>query len=213
MVAPTPNAATGGVGEHTTVAPGGKPPTVQVAFAATLGPLLKHVIVPVTVLPAGGLVGNPVIAACMSARGAIVIGALTTLLAGVGSAVFDVAVVEILSGPAPGAMNVDTHSMMPFSGNGSGTGLGVQVCTAPGGNPDNAQLAPTAPLGPAFVQVPLTVMFSPALAVAGALIAATISARGDTVVAACAVLLPAVGSGFAEPATPVMVIAPSAGTV
>jgi hypothetical protein len=91
--------------------------------------------------------------------------------------------------------------------------LGVHVCGVPGGKPDSAQVGAAAGLGPALVQVPLTFTAWPALTVAGTVVLACMSARGETEVPACALLLPVLGSVVLEPATPVMVMAPSAGTV
>jgi hypothetical protein len=67
MAEPTAKLATGVDGVQVTVAPGGKPLTAQVALAATLGPLLVQVTVPLAVLPAAGLAGKPATAAAMSA--------------------------------------------------------------------------------------------------------------------------------------------------
>lgn len=157
MTAPAASVATGEAGEHVTTAPAGSPLTAQPAFAAALGPRLVQVTVPVTVLPAGGLAGKPLTAACMSACGVTLIGAVLTLLLGFGSAVRLPAVVLILSVPLAGAVNVLVQLMVLPTANGSGTGFGVHVTVAPAGRPLIVQVAALAGLGPLLTQVPVTV--------------------------------------------------------
>lgn len=207
IVEPTPNDATGVAGEHTMLAPGGAPVTLQVAPAAILGPLLVQVTVPFTALPAGGLLGKPDSAAAMSACGTIVTGSVSTLLAGAGSDVVVPAVVVMFNGPVAGAVNVEVHvTVAPAPVTcGSGIGLGVQVCVAPGGNPDNAHVGAAAALGPLLTHVPVTVTGCPAFTLAGTVVVATTSACGTVFTASCAVLLAGTGSALAEPATPVIV--------
>lgn len=98
---PTAKGLGAGLGVQFTVAPDGNPVTAQFAAAATLGPALVHVIVPVTVEPAGGLVGKPLLVACMSACGTTLLVVETTLFAGFGSAVVEPAVPVMLTAPPP----------------------------------------------------------------------------------------------------------------
>lgn len=181
--------------------------TSQVAAAAILGPLLVHVTVPVTRLPAGGLLGKPETAAAISACGTTVMGLVSTLFAGTGSAVVVPVVVVMFSGPVAGAVNVDVHvTVVPAPGAcGSGIGLGVQLWVAPGGSPDNAQDGAAAGLGPLFTQIPDTDTGCPALTLAGTVVVATTSACGTVFTVPCAVLLAGTGSELADPATPVIV--------
>jgi hypothetical protein len=59
MLAPLANgAAVGLAGAHTVVAPAGNPLIAQEAATAALGPLLVHVMVPLTAPPAMTTVGN-----------------------------------------------------------------------------------------------------------------------------------------------------------
>jgi hypothetical protein len=210
---PAASEVTGVAGEQLRLAPGGRPPTAQVALAAALGPLFVQVTVPVALLPALGLVGKPLTAATMSARGVTAIGLLSLLLALFGSAVAEPAVVVIDSGPLPGAVKLALQVIDCPEGNGFGAGLGVQVCGVPGGRPDNAQVGDAAALGPALVQVPLTFTVWPAFTVAGTVVVACRSACGVVCDDACAVLLAGFGSVVLLPATAVIVMPQLAGTV
>lgn len=102
----------------------------------------------------------------MSACSAITMSLVSTLLAVTGSFVLLVAVVAICNVPVAGSAKVLVQVTV-FDGDaaskGLGIGLGVQACTAFAGRPLSAQLAAAASLGPAFVQVPLTVMVFPAV--------------------------------------------------
>lgn len=205
MAEPTPRNETGLDGLHITVAPAGAPVARHVASAATLGPLLTQVTVPLTVLPAGGLAGKPLIVACISACAVTAIGLVSTLLAGTPSAVSDPAVVVMFSGPLAGAVKVEVQVITPFKGRGLGVGAGVQLVLAPGGRPESVQAGSVASIGPLLVHVPDTVTDWPAATAAGTVVAAAISASGAVLVLACARLLLGVGSGVEELATPVMV--------
>ena len=215
MLAPAPSIAVGDDGEQTTVAPAGKPLTAQPALAATLGPRLVQVTVPVTTEPAGGLLGKPLMIACMSACGVMTIGLVSTLFDGFGSAVMLPAVVLMLSVPLAGAVNVLVQVIVALTAKGSGIGSGRQLCVAPGGNPLNTHVGVAAGPGPAFVQVPLTVTDCPANTLAGAVVTACISACATIPTDCCAVLLVGRGSAVALPAVPVMVTlgTPAAGAV
>ena len=157
MDAPTASGLGAGIGKQATVAPGGNPATLQVGSAAGLGPLLVQVTVPLTVVPAAAVAGKPVTVACMSACGSTVIGAGLTLLPVFGSAVVLPAVVVIVSGPVAGAGKVLLQVIVAPTAIGLGAGLGMHDCVAPGGRPLSTQVAAAAGLGPALVQVPLTV--------------------------------------------------------
>jgi hypothetical protein len=176
MAAPTAKLAAGTAGVQTTTAPAGIPLTAQVALLAMLGPLLVHVTVPVTVLPAFAVAGNPLTAAAISACGVTLTGSGSTLFAGTGSAVLLPAVVTILSDPVAGAVKVDVHVILLPTGNGFGAGFGVQVCVAPAGSPLSTQVSAAAGLGPLFVHVPVAVTLWPAFTVAGTVVTACMSA-------------------------------------
>jgi hypothetical protein len=176
MLAPTAKLAAGLVGVQVTVAPAGSPVGTQLALAAVLGPLLVQVTVPVTVLPALALAGKPLTAAAMSACGVIGSDLVSVLLLLFGSAVVLPAVVVMFSGPLAGAVNVLVQVMLAPTASGSGTGFGVQLCVAPAGRPVNTQVGAAAALGPALVQVPLTVTLCPASALAGTVVTAPMSA-------------------------------------
>jgi hypothetical protein len=137
----------------------------------------------------------------------------STLLASTGSAVVLLAVVLIVSTPVDGATNVELHTIDAPTANGSGVGFGEHVCTAPGGNPDNAHVTATAGLGPRFVQLPLTVTESPAATVAGMMVTARRSANGTDPADCCATLLAGNGSGVVELAVPITVTPPLAGAM
>jgi hypothetical protein len=104
MLLPTAKGSGRGLGVQTAVAPAGVEATLQVGAAAALGPLLVHVTVPLAVLPAIGLLGNPLTVATMSACGTTVVVALAVLLAGVGSAVAEAAVPVTVTLPLAGAV-------------------------------------------------------------------------------------------------------------
>jgi hypothetical protein len=157
MVWPTPKLAVGLDGLHVTVAPGGKPVGTHVASAATLGPLLVQVSVPVTALPADGLPGKPLNTAAISACGVITSGSVAVLLPATGSAVVVLVVAVMLSVPLAGALNVLVQVTKPPVGKGSGVGLGSHDTVAPGGKPVSAQVGANALLGPALVHTPVTV--------------------------------------------------------
>jgi hypothetical protein len=195
------------------VAPVGRELTLQVGAAAGLGPLLVQVTVPVAVLPAIGLLGKPATVAAMSACGTMVMGLVSALLTGIGSAVVLPAVVVIFKGPAPGAAKVEVQVIAAPKASGLGTGLGVQVWVAPAGRPLSTQVAVAAALGPLLVQVPLTVTGCPALTLAGTVVAACMSACGTTLVTCCAVLFAGLGSAVLLPAVPVAVTLPLTGAV
>jgi hypothetical protein len=213
MALPTPKLEVGLAGLQLIVAPAGNPLGTQLALLARLGPLFVQVTVPVTVLPAGALAGNPLTVATMSACSTMDKGLVSALLLLLGSAVVLPAVVVMLSGPLAGVVKVEVQVMLLPTAKALGSGLGVQLCVAPTGKPLKAQLGAAAGLGPLLVHVPLTVTGCPALALAGTVVAATMSACGTTLVAACALLLPGVGSAVLDPAVPVMVMPPVAGTV
>ncbi len=194
-----------------TVAPGGKPVMTQEAFAAALGPALVQVTVPLTVAPEGGLAGKPVSVACMSATGFGEIARVSTLFPGTGSAVSEPAVVVMLSTPLPGAGKVLVQVITEPTG--SGLLAPEQLCTAPAGNPLSAQVGVAAALGPLLVHVPLTMTGCPAVADAGTVVTAAISAKGTTPTDCCATLLPGNGSAVVEPAVPVTVTPPLTGAV
>lgn len=179
--------------------------------------MLVQVTVPVAVVPAAGLAGKPATVACMSACGVTDKGLVSVLLLTIGSAVDVPAVVVMFKlPPAPklaGAVKVLAHVMLPPTGRGFGAGLGVQLCVAPGGKPLNAHVGAAAGLGPALVQVPLTVTLWPAVTVGGTVVAARMSACGTTVWLTLAVLLAGTGSAVLVPAVPVTVTAPVGGTV
>lgn len=210
---PTGSEDTGELGVQFTLAPGGSPPTLQVALAAALGPLLVQVTVPVAVLPAAGLVGKPLTAAAMSACGVTAIGRAVTLLAVFGSDVVEPAVVLTFSAPLVGAVKLALQVILWPTGNGLGAGLGVQVCGVPGGRPESAQVGAAAGLGPLLVHTPLTFTVWPAVTVAGAVVVDCMSACSAIAVDACAWLLPGLGSAVVEPAVPVIVMPPDGGTV
>lgn len=158
MLLPTASGLGAGLGVQVTVLPAGKPVTLHVGAAAGLGPLLVQVTVPLTVEPAGGLLGIPEIDTCMSACGVMVRGSVSVLLLATGSVVLVPAVVVIFNVPLAGAAKVELQVMPAPTASGSGTGVGVQLCVAPAGSPLNAQAGAAAGLGPLLVQVPLTVM-------------------------------------------------------
>jgi hypothetical protein len=157
MAEPTGSGFGAGFGVQLTVAPGGVLVTVQLGLAAGLGPALVQVTVPLTVLPAGGLVGMPEMVATRSACGVMARLRLTLLLPGTGSGVLLPAVVAMVSVPEAGAVKVDVQVIDWPTGSGFGAGLGAQVCVAPTGRPASAQVGAAAALGPLLVQVPLTV--------------------------------------------------------
>jgi hypothetical protein len=167
----------------------------------------------VTVLPALAVAGKPVTAAAMSACGTTGKGLVSVLLPLLGSAVVVPAVVVMLRGPLAGVVKVEVQVMLLPSAKGLGTGLGIQVWVAPAGKPLRAQVGAAAALGPLFVQLPLTVTGCPAVALAGTVVTAAMSACGTTLVLACALLLAVLGSAVLLPAVPVTVMAPLAGTV
>jgi hypothetical protein len=210
---PAGSEAAGTAGAQLTAAPGGRPLAAQVALLAALGPLLVQVSVPVAVLPAAGLGAKPVRAAAMSACGAMVIGFASVLLALLGSAVPEPAFVVIASGPLAGAVKLALQVIAWPTANGFGAGAGVQVCGVPAGRPLSAHVGEAAGLGPALVQTPLTLIVWPAFALAGAVVAACMSACGTTDDEACALLLATFGSVVLVPAAPVIVTPPLAGTV
>jgi hypothetical protein len=212
MLALRARLVTGGGGTQATVAPAGRPVTAQPAAAAALGPLLVQVTVPVTVEPAGALAGKPLTVACRSACSVMVSGLVLTLLPGTGSLVLLPAVVEMLNVPLAGAVKVLLQVRVALSASGLGTGLGKQLCVAPGGKPLRAQVGAVAPLGPKLVQTPLTVTGWPAVAVAGTVVTACRSACGTTPTDCWAWLLAGDGSAVVLPAVPVMVTPPEAGT-
>jgi hypothetical protein len=213
MAPPTGSGLGTGVGVQFTVAPVGALATLQVGLAAGLGPALVQITLPVRVSPALAVVGKPLLAACMSARGLTVSGSVSALLPATGSVVLVPAVVVMFKVPLAGALKVLVQLMLPPTGKGLGAGLGVQVCVAPVGKPLKAQVGAAAGLGPAFVQVPLTVTGWPATADVGTEVAACMSARGATVCVALALLLAGTGSAVLLPAVPVTVTAPVDGTV
>lgn len=137
---------------------------------------MVQVIVPLTVLPALGLVGNPSTAATMSACGTTAIGSVSALLLVFGSAVALPAVVVILREPLAGAMKVLVHVMLLPTASAAGSGLGVHDCAAPAGNPLKAHVGLTAALKPVLEHVPDTVTLCPALTLSGTVVEATISA-------------------------------------
>lgn len=213
MLLPTPRLLAGLAGLQVTLAPAGRPPGTQLALAAMLGPLLVQVTVPVTVLSDDGLLGKPPTAATMSACGTIVIGMVSTLLAGVGSAVVLPAVVVMLKEPLAGAIKVLVQVMALPAARLRGSGLGLQLCVAPAGRPLIAQLGLVAALKPVLAQLPDTVTLSPAFTLAGTVVAATMSAWGATLVETCTLLLAVSGSAMLLPAVPVMVMPPLPGTL
>lgn len=79
------------------------------------------------------------------------------LLEATGSVVEVAAVVVMLSTPLAGAVKVLVHTMLAPDTRLVTGGVGVHDCVAPNGRPDSEQVAAAALLGPAFVQVPLTV--------------------------------------------------------
>ena len=164
------------MGKQTATAPDGSEFAVHVAPGAGLGPLLVQVSTPLTVEPADADTGKPDTTACMSATGTTDSGCVSTLLVGAGSAVTLPAVVVMLSEPTAGAAKVLEQVMLAPTASGLGTGLGRQVCVAPTGNPLNTQVGAAAGLGPALLQVPLTVTACPATGFAGTVVAATMSA-------------------------------------
>jgi hypothetical protein len=214
---PTGSGLGAGLGVQVTLALGGTTVTLQLALGAGLGPLLVQVTVPLAVVPAAGVAGKPLAVACMSASGATLRGSVSTLLLITGSAVEVPAVVVMFKlPPAPrlaGAGKVLVQVMLPPTGNGLGAGAGVQLCVAPVGKPLKAQVGAAAGLGPALVQVPLTVTGWPAVAVGGTVVEARMSACGTTVWLVLATLLGAIGSAVLVPAVPVTVTVPVAGTV
>jgi hypothetical protein len=206
MLDPTARVVAGVDGTQFTVAPTGKPETTQLAVAAMLGPLLIHVTVPLTVLPAGALVGRPATDAAMSAAGVIPRGLVSTLFSGTSSCVSEPAVVLMFKLPDAGTVKVLVHVITALAANTAGKGSGVQLWVAPGGKPESAQVGVVAPLTPLLVQVPLTVITSPALGVtAGKVVAACMSALGTTPKEVCTVLLRVFGSAVSLPALAVSV--------
>ncbi len=206
IAAPTARVGSGVAGKQTTVAPGGKPATVHVAFAAALGPLLAQLIVPITVLPAGAVAGMPEIVATISALGDMVINFVSTLLLGLLSWVRLPATVLTEIVPLAGATNVAVQVITPEgAANVAGMGSGAQVCDAPGGNPTSLHVGVVAMLGPKFVQVPLTVTDCPAITVAGAVVCACMSAIGTMPTDCCEVLFAGTGSLMLLAAVPVIV--------
>jgi hypothetical protein len=200
-------------GVQLTLAPGGKPLTAQVPLAATLGPLLVQVTVPVAVLPAAGFAGKPLTAAAMSACGVIATGSLSLLFDVFGSAVLVPALALMFSAPNVGALKVLVHVIDEPAASGFGAGLGVQLCVAPGGKPLKAHVGLAAALGPVLVQTPLTVTGWPAATVPGTVTVAVMSACGVTPCVACAVLLALFGSVVVVLAVPVTVTPPLGGAV
>jgi hypothetical protein len=213
MVPPTAKLVTGGVGVHTIVAPLGKLVVAHVAAAAALGPKLVHTTVPVTVLPAKAVAGMPVTTASISAWGTKVIGSVSTLLAGVGSVVLEPAVVVMLKVPLPGAVKLLVQLILAPTAKGLGTGEGKQLVVAPGGRPLITQVAAAAGLGPALVQLPVTVTGSPALTLAGTTLEARMSACETTLTTWLVTSLAGTGSAVAVPAVPTTVTLPLAGAV
>jgi hypothetical protein len=204
--------ATGDGGAQTTEAPGGSPVTAQLALAASLGPVLVQVTVPLTVLPALALSANPLTAACRSARGVMVRVLAAVLLLGTGSAVLLPAVVVMLSAPLVGALKVLVQVMTAFNARVLAGDGGEQDWVAPAGNPLSAQVAAVALLGPVLVQVPLTVTLCPATALAGTVVAVCMSACATAPIVCWAWLLVATGSAVLDDAVPVTVTPPEAGT-
>jgi hypothetical protein len=213
MLPPTANGFGAGVGVQVIVPPPGTVLTLHAGSAAGLGPVLVQITVPLIVLPAAAEVGKPEIAACMSARGAIVSGSVSVLLAGAGSVVLAPAVVVIDKVPVAGAVKVLEHTIVLPADRGFGAGLGVQLWIAPGGSPLSAHVGAAAALGPALVHVPLTVTGWPAMAEVGTEVLACMSARAAGVCEALAVLLAGTGSAVELPAAPVTVTVPLGGTV
>jgi hypothetical protein len=176
---PNASAVTGVAGRQLTCAPGGRPETEQLALAAVLGPLFKHLTVPETVEPANGLAGKPCARADMSASATTPSALLSTLLAGAMSEVKLPAVVLILSPPLAGAGKVLVQVMLCPTDNTCGSGFGAHVCEAPAGSPLKTHVGLVASLPPKFVHTPLTVTGEPAFgAVAGTVVNARISASG-----------------------------------
>ena len=192
MLPPTPNGLV--ADEQVIVALAGTPETAHVGVAARLGPLLVQVTVPLTVDPTGALAGNPDTIACISACGVTAMGLVSTLLLLTGSGVVEPAVVVMLSGPEAGALNVLVQVIDWPKGKLAGKGLGRHDCVVPAGKPLNAQVGDAAALGPALVQVPLTVTGCPAIALAGTLVVARISAAAVTATDLVSTLLAGTGS-------------------
>ncbi len=213
IVALSARLVTGGGGTQVTTAPAGSAPIAQPADAALLGPLLVHVTVPLTVLPAGAVAGNPLTFAAMSACGTTAMGRVLTLLPALGSAVELPAVVVMLSGPDAGALNVLVHVTDEPIASGFGTGFGRQDWVAPGGSPLRLQDGAAALLGPLLVHVPDTVTGCPAATDEGTVVVAAMSACGTLPTDCCAVLFDGMGSAVVLPAVPVTVTPPLAGTV
>jgi hypothetical protein len=127
IAAPIANAVTGDSGVHVTVAPTGKPDTAQLAVAATLGPLLVHVTVPVTVLPAGAFVGKPDATATMSTTGVMPIDLLLTSLGLLLSCVIVPAVVLMFRLPDAGTVKVLVQVIVAPTSSVAGNGSAEQV--------------------------------------------------------------------------------------
>jgi hypothetical protein len=122
------------------------------------------------------------------------------------------AVAVMFSGPVAGAVKVLVQVMSEPACSGLGAGLGVHVCVAPGGKPLKTQVGVAAALGPLLVHTPVTVTSLPAAAVAGTVTTACTSACGTVPMLTWVLLLVGTGSGVDEPAVPVIVTAPVAGT-
>ena len=154
---PTGSGSSAGLGVQIATAPEGSELTVQLAPGAGLGPLLVQVTSPITVVPAGAVAGKPETTACISACGVTFRGLLFTLFAGLGSAVELPAVVVMLSVPEAGVVKVLVQVTLAPMVSGFEMGFGTQLCVAPDGNPLSTQVGAAAALGPALLQVPLTV--------------------------------------------------------
>lgn len=163
-------------GKQLCVAPAGKPLKPQVGASAVLGPALVHRADTVTSSP-GNAVAGAVMVACMSDRVAMFTVFKSSLFEGAGSAVVDPARVVTLRAPLTGAAKLLLVQVMVLPlVNGLGSGLGSQLWVTPAGNPTKAQVGAAASLGPALVQVPLTVTVCPAVTLEGMVVLARMSA-------------------------------------
>lgn len=125
------------------------------------------------------------------------------------------AITLAFSKPPAGATKLILQLIAAPLANGLTVGLlGVQTVVAPLGNPVIAQVAAVPVLGPLLVQVIVPVTVCPAFTVVGSVLPVTvISACGTILVVTWVALLPGVGSAVLDPAVPVTVTVPLAGTV
>lgn len=148
----------------------------QEKSTAALGPAFIQVSVAVKGCPAVTGPGT-LITALTSACGVTVVTAGAALFAlFVSVVVLPALAVKSRRVTLAGALKELVQVIDAPTGNALGTGFGVQDCGAPEGRPANVHVGCCAALGPALVQIPVTVIGWLARVVAGAVMLACISA-------------------------------------